>query len=50
MISKQMQREIAGSSAIRAMFLEGKELARQVGGKCLRLQPWKSHDACTGLL
>ncbi len=31
MISKQMQQEIAGSSAIRAMFLEGKELARQVG-------------------
>ena len=31
MISKQMQREVAGSSAIRAMFLEGKELARQVG-------------------
>ena len=33
MISKQMQREIAGSSAIRAMFLEGKELARQVGAE-----------------
>lgn len=33
MISKQMQQEIAGSSAIRAMFLEGKELARQVGAE-----------------
>ena len=33
MISKQMQQEIAGSSAIRAMFLEGKELAKQVGAE-----------------
>ncbi len=33
MISKQMQQEIAGSSAIRAMFLEGKELAKQIGPK-----------------
>jgi aspartate aminotransferase len=33
MISKQMQQEIAGSSAIRAMFLEGKEMAKQVGAE-----------------
>lgn len=31
MISKQMQQEVAGSSAIRAMFLEGKELAGRIG-------------------
>lgn len=33
MISKQMQQEIAGSSAIRAMFLEGKEMAKQMGAE-----------------
>ena len=33
MISKQMQQEIKGSSAIRAMFLEGKELAGQIGAE-----------------
>lgn len=33
MISKQMQQEVAGSSAIRAMFLEGKELAKRVGAE-----------------
>lgn len=33
MISKQMQQEIAGSSAIRAMFLEGKEMAKQAGAE-----------------
>ncbi|EOS22925.1 hypothetical protein C806_03546 [Lachnospiraceae bacterium 3-1] len=33
MISKQMRQEVAGSSAIRAMFLEGKELAKQVGAE-----------------
>lgn len=33
MISKQMQQEVAGSSAIRAMFLEGKELAKRIGAE-----------------
>ena len=33
MISNQMQQEIAGSSAIRAMFLEGKEMAKQAGAE-----------------
>ena len=33
MISKQMQQEIAGSSAIRAMLLEGKEMAKQAGAE-----------------
>lgn len=33
MISKQMQQEVAGSSAIRAMFLEGKELAGRIGAE-----------------
>ncbi len=33
MISKQMQQEVAGSSAIRAMFLEGKEMAKRVGAE-----------------
>ena len=33
MISKQMQQEIAGSSAIRAMFLEGKEMAKKIGAE-----------------
>ncbi len=33
MISKQMQQEIKGSTAIRAMFLEGKELAGKVGAE-----------------
>lgn len=33
MISKQMQQELAGSSAIRAMFLEGKELAGRIGAE-----------------
>ncbi len=33
MISKKMQQEIAGSSAIRAMFLEGKEMAKRVGAE-----------------
>lgn len=31
MISKKMQQEVAGSSAIRAMFLEGKEMAAKIG-------------------
>lgn len=33
MISERMQQEIQSSSAIRAMFLEGKELAREVGAE-----------------
>lgn len=33
MISKQMQKEVAGSSAIRAMFLEGKEMAKKIGAE-----------------
>lgn len=33
MIAKKMQQEIANSSAIRAMFLEGKELAEKVGSE-----------------
>lgn len=33
MISKQMQKEVAGSSAIRAMFLEGKEMAKEIGAE-----------------
>lgn len=33
MIAKGMQQEIANSSAIRAMFLEGKELAEKVGAE-----------------
>lgn len=33
MIAKQMEKEVAGSSAIRAMFLEGKELAARFGAE-----------------
>lgn len=33
MISKQMQQEVANSSAIRAMFLEGKEMAKKIGAE-----------------
>lgn len=33
MISKKMQQEVAGSSAIRAMFLEGKEMAAKIGAE-----------------
>lgn len=33
MISKKMQEAVAGSSAIRAMFLEGKELAAKIGAE-----------------
>ncbi len=33
MISKTMQQQIAGSSAIRAMFLEGKEMAAKLGAE-----------------
>ena len=33
MISKKMQEAVANSSAIRAMFLEGKELAAKVGAE-----------------
>ncbi len=33
MISKQMQKEVKGSSAIRAMFIEGKEMAKRVGAE-----------------
>lgn len=33
MIAKQMEKEIAGSSAIRAMFLEGKEMAAKIGAE-----------------
>lgn len=33
MIAKQMEQEVAGSSAIRAMFLEGKELAARIGAE-----------------
>ncbi len=33
MISKKMQKAVANSSAIRAMFLEGKELAAKVGAE-----------------
>lgn len=33
MIAKQMEKEVAGSSAIRAMFLEGKELAARIGAE-----------------
>lgn len=40
MISKKMQQEIKGSSAIRAMFQEGKAMAKEVGegsgrGECI---------------
>lgn len=31
MISKKIQKALAGSSAIRAMFVEGNELAAKVG-------------------
>lgn len=33
MISKKMQQQVAGSSAIRAMFLEGKEMAARIGAE-----------------
>lgn len=33
MISKSMQQAVAGSSAIRAMFLEGKEMAAKIGAE-----------------
>lgn len=33
MISKKMQQQVAGSSAIRAMFLEGKEMAAKIGAE-----------------
>ncbi len=33
MISKKMQEAVAGSSAIRAMFLEGKEMAAKIGAE-----------------
>ena len=33
MISKKMQEAVANSCAIRAMFLEGKELAAKVGAE-----------------
>ncbi len=33
MISKKMQQEIKGSSAIRAMFQEGKAMAKEVGAE-----------------
>ena len=31
MISKKVQTALAGSSAIRAMFIEGKEMAEKIG-------------------
>ena len=33
MLSKKIQAALAGSSAIRAMFVEGKELAEKVGAE-----------------
>ena len=33
MIAKQMEKAVAGSSAIRAMFLEGKEMAAKLGAE-----------------
>lgn len=33
MLSKKIQTALAGSSAIRAMFVEGKELAAKVGAE-----------------
>ena len=33
MISKKMQQEVAGSSAIRAMFQEGKAMAAKIGAE-----------------
>ena len=44
MLSKKIQTALAGSSAIRAMFVEGKQLAEKVGEEVRKLYSWNNEE------